>query len=256
MRLEDRVAIITGAARGIGAELARGFAKEGAKVIISDIREDEAKKVAESLNKFEEVAIAVCVDVSKMSMIEEMVKITESKFGKVDILINNASLFADVPLRTCEEIPEEEWDRVMAINLKGVFLCAKAVLPLMKRQKYGKIVNIHSSTVYDGGVYGGSRGRLSYVSSKAGIVGFTRALAREVGDYGINVNALTPGSTVTEITKGLYSEELLLKKAAGRCIKRLQTPEDLLGPAIFLSSSDSDFITGHSIVVDGGRTMI
>lgn len=255
MRLKNKVAIITGAARGIGATLAKGLAHEGAKIVIADIKEKEANQIAASIRNSGGEALASFTDVCNSSSVETMVINTINEFDTIDILINNAALFADIPHRSCEDIPEEEWDSVMAVNLKGAFLCVRAVLPHMKKQKKGKIINIHSSSVYDGGVYEGSKGRTSYVSSKAGIVGFTRALAKEVGNYGINVNALTPGSTVTEITKHLYSEELLQQKAAGRCIKRLQTPEDLIGPAIFLASSDSDFITGHSIVVDGGRTM-
>lgn len=251
MRLKDRVAIITGAARGIGATFAKGFAQEGAKVIVCDIREEAASEVVDEIRSAGNTALSVGTDVTKAAEIDAMVNKTIERFGRIDILINNASIFLEIPIRSILEIAEEEWDRVLDVNLKGVFLCSKAVFPLMKKQGKGKIINIHSSTVYHGG-----NGRLHYVSSKSGVIGFTRALAREAGKMGINVNTLTPGSTITEGTTSVYSEEVLKKKVQGRCIERLAMPKDLLGAAIFLASDDSDFMTGQSIVVDGGKIML
>jgi len=243
VRLEGRVAIVTGGARHIGAEYCRRLAEEGAAVVVADILEGEA--VAEQIRSKGGRAIALKVDVSNEEDTTRLVAETLKAFVRIDILVNNAAIFINIQRHPFYEITSEEWDRVSAVNIKGPFLCAKAVFPQMKEQKYGKIINISSSTVY-----WGTPNFLHYVASKAALIGMTRALAREVGDYGICVNAIAPGLVEHEGQNAPRALTELQLKA--RSIKRLQTPEDLLGTLVFLASSESDFMTGQAIVVDGG----
>jgi 3-oxoacyl-[acyl-carrier protein] reductase len=179
-----------------------------------------------------------------------MVQATLDRFGTIDVLINNASLMSVLPRRSWLEIPVEEWDRVMAVNLRGMFLSCRAAFPAMKAQQRGKIVNISSSRVW-----GGAPNRLHYTTSKAGVIGFTRALAREVGEFGITVNALTPGMTQSETQVASSSGNYLASRVAGRAIERVQVPADLVGAVMFLSSPASDFMTGQTVNVDGGKSM-
>ncbi|WP_102348677.1 SDR family NAD(P)-dependent oxidoreductase [Bacillus sp. Marseille-P3661] len=252
MRLKDRVAIITGGGKGIGKVYAERFAQEGAKVVVADIDFGAAEDTVEQIKNNGGNAIAVFVDVSENNSTLEMAHKAYDTFGSIDILINNASLMSVLPRRPWIEIPIEEWDKVMEVNVKGLFLCSKAVYPYMKNNKYGKIVNISSTRVWDG-----TPNRLHYTSSKAAVIGFTRALAREVGEDYICVNAITPGLTASETqlkeTDPKYFENHpsnLLKS-----IKRMQVPEDLVGAVLFLSSPDSNFITGQTINIDGGTNM-
>jgi NAD(P)-dependent dehydrogenase (short-subunit alcohol dehydrogenase family) len=243
LRLTGKVAIVTGGARHIGAAYCRKLAEEGAAVVIADILDGEpiAKEIRAAGGK----ALALTVDVSKEEDTNRMVADTVKAHGRIDILVNNAAVFINIQRHPFYEISAEEWDKVSAVNIKGPFLCAKAVFPQMKEQKSGKIVNISSSTAY-----WGTPSFLHYVASKAALIGMTRSLAREVGSYGICVNAIAPGLVEHEgqnAPKALT--ELQLKE---RSIKRLQTPDDLMGTLVFLCSSDSDFMTGQSIVVDGG----
>ncbi|MGH7929410.1 MAG: SDR family NAD(P)-dependent oxidoreductase [Candidatus Binatia bacterium] len=243
MRLAGRVAIVTGGARHIGARYCRSLAEQGAAVVIADVL--DGAKVAEEINSAGGKAIALTVDVSKEEDTSRMAAETVKAFGRIDILVNNAAIFINIQRHPFYEISAEEWDRVSAVNIKGPFLCAKAVFPQMKEQRSGKIINISSSTAF-----WGTANFLHYVASKAALIGMTRSLAREVGEYGICVNALAPGLVEHEgqnAPKALT--ELQLKE---RSIKRLQTPEDLLGTLLFLASPDSDFMTGQTIVVDGG----
>jgi 3-oxoacyl-[acyl-carrier protein] reductase len=171
------------------------------------------------------------------------------RFGRIDVLINNAAIFATIPMNRgrIEEISPDEWDRLMAVNLKGVFFCSRAVLPIMRKQKAGKIINIASGTVFSG-----SPGRIHYVTSKAGVIGFTRTLAREVGDDNIQVNVLAPGNTLSEENP---TEEMLRFRQSSignRSLKRVQVPQDVVGAMLFLASPLSDFMTGQTVNVDGG----
>jgi 3-oxoacyl-[acyl-carrier protein] reductase len=179
-----------------------------------------------------------------------MVQATSDRFGSIDVLINNASLMSTLPRRSWLEIPVEEWDRVMAVNLRGLFLCCHAVFPAMRERRYGKIVNISSSRVF-----AGTPNRLHYTTSKAGVIGFTRALANEVGEFGITVNAVTPGFTLSETQIASSSNNYAAVASAGRALGRAQYPDDLVGAVMFLSSPASDFITGQTINVDGGQAM-
>jgi 3-oxoacyl-[acyl-carrier protein] reductase len=250
MRLKDKVAIVTGGGNGIGRAYCLGMAREGAKIVVADIDGAAAEAVVKEIADLGGEALPVQADVANEKSTQAMAHRTVDRFGGIDILVNNASIFATVPMSRVgfEQIPVEEWDRLMEVNLKGPWLCCKAVVPYMRQRGRGKIVNISSGTVLDGG--GGTRAH--YVASKAGVMGFTRTLARELGDDNINVNTLAPGSTLSEKDP---SEDILKFRQArlgGRAFKRVETPDDLVGTMIFLCSSDSDFITGQMIVCDGG----
>ena len=251
-RLKDRVIIVTGGAHGIGRAYCRGLAAEGAKVVVADLDIDAAEAVVRSLGESGSDALAVRADVSQAEDVDAMAQAAADRFGSVDGLINNAAVF-QVPAMSrvpFEQIPIDEWDRLIAVNLRGVFLGCRAVVPYMKAQGRGKIVNISSGTVFHG-----SANSAHYVTSKAGVIGFTRSLARELGDHNINVNAIAPGLTLSleEMTEDRL--QMSRNRAQARSIKRDQEPEDLVGTAVFLCSPDSDFITGQTIVVDGGAQM-
>lgn len=247
MRLKDKVAIVTGGGIGLGRAYAAALAKEGAKVVVADIQEAAAQEVARQID-----GIAIRVDVTSPHDTRLMAEKALSAYGAVDILVNNAGLYSSLQKRPFFEIPEDEWDRVMAVNVKGLFLCARAVYPQMKKQRGGKIINISSGTVL-----GGTPMFLHYVTSKAGVIGLTRALAREVGADNINVNAITPGLTIAnEEQQKKLTEEYLAPRRQMRALKRDQYPADLVGTVLFLASSDSDFLTGQTINVDGGTWML
>ena len=243
MRLAGKVAIVTGGARHIGAVYCRKLAAEGAAVIIADVLDGD--KVVQEITAAGGRAMALKVDVSKEEDTIQMAAETVKTFGRIDILVNNAAIFINIQRQPFYEITAEEWDRVSAVNIKGQFLCAKAVFPQMKEQRSGKIINISSSTAF-----AGTPLFLHYVASKAALIGMTRSLAREVGEFGICVNAIAPGLVQHEgQTAPKEFTEFQLK---ARSIKRLQTPEDLLGVLVYLASPDSDFVTGQTILVDGG----
>jgi 3-oxoacyl-[acyl-carrier protein] reductase len=251
MRLKDKVAIVTGGGVGIGKAYAQGLAKEGAKVVVADIQEAEAKKVAADIQQGGGDAIAVSVDVTSPEKTQSMAEAALKQYGRIDALVNNAGLYSALKKKPFMEIDPEEWDRVMSVNVKGLFLCVKAVYPSMKQQGKGKIINISSGTALSGSPF-----FLHYVSSKAGVIGFTRALAREVGDDNICVNSIMPGLTISGSNQeGVMTAEQLADRRKRRCLQRDQYPQDLVGTVIFLCSDDSDFMTGQSISVDGGMNM-
>lgn len=251
MRLKDKVAIVTGGGVGIGKAYAQGLAKEGAKVVVTDIQDAEAKKVAADIQQSGGDAIAISVDVTSPEKTQSMAEAALKRYGRIDALVNNAGLYSALKKKPFMEIDPEEWDRVMSVNVKGLFLCVKAVYPAMKRQGKGKIVNISSGTALSGSPF-----FLHYVSSKAGVIGFTRALAREVGDDNICVNSIMPGLTISGSNQeGVMTAEQLADRRKRRCLQRDQYPQDLVGTVIFLCSNDSDFMTGQSISVDGGMNM-
>ena len=247
MKLKDKVAIITGGARGIGKCFALRFVREGAHVVIADIGDPSGvlKGIAEEGGK----GFAARVDVSNEEGVFDIARQVVNQFGKIDILINNAALVGDHMRKPFDEITGEEWDRVMAVNVKGMFFCAKAVYPQMKQQGKGKIINLCSSTVFKG-----VPNFLHYVTSKGAIAALTRCLAKELGSHGINVNGIAPGYTVSDIFVN-SPEEYKVLKARERALPRTELPRDLEGTAVFLASDDSDFITGQIIVVDGGNVM-
>ena len=248
-RLDGRVAIVTGAGRGIGVHYAKALAEEGAKVCCSDILDVE--NTVNIIKQAGGEAIGNRCDVTDPDEVRAMVAETVEAFGKVDIMVTNAAIFADLQQRSFMEIPEEEWDRVMAVNTRGVFSCVKAVVPEMQKNGYGKIINIASGTVFKG-----TPMMLHYVSSKGAMVAFTRSLSRELGEHNISVNAIAPGLTMSEKVVGDRQwTDIKDANAQTRAIKRDEVPEDLLGTLVYLSSSDSDFVTGQTIVVDGGSAM-
>ena len=251
MRLKDRVAMITGAARGIGQAYCLALAREGATIVAADVLSC-AETVAQVQQSGGE-ALGVTVDVADEQSCQAMAAQTVQHFGHIDILVNNAAVYGGLKLTPFEQIPEAEWDRVMAVNVKGIWLCCKAVVPIMKQQGKGKIINISSDTIWMGVPL-----FLHYVASKGAVFALTRALARELSGTGITVNAITPGYTLTEAAQGLAEPETVARLRAWvvdqQIIKRSEEPSDLAGTVIFLASEDSDFITGQTINVNGGAT--
>ncbi|MBI2369597.1 MAG: 3-oxoacyl-ACP reductase FabG [Deltaproteobacteria bacterium] len=247
MRLKDKVAIVTGGAQGIGRVYALGLAKEGARVVVTDIL--DPNPAAKEIEQAGGQALALTVDVTSERDTLEMARQAVERFGRIDVLVNNAAIYGQIVRRPFYEVDIAEWDRVMAVNLKGIFLCCRAVFPQMRKQGKGKIINISSSTFFKGVPM-----FLHYVTSKGGVIALTRALAREVGDYGILVNAIAPGYTMSE-TNLKNPAELDKVNVQARCLKRTQMPQDLVGTVIFLGSDESDFITGQTILVDGGNAM-
>jgi NAD(P)-dependent dehydrogenase (short-subunit alcohol dehydrogenase family) len=250
--LEGKVGIVTGAAQGIGRSYALGAARQGANVVVADVQ--DASTTAKEVEAEGVGSLSLVTDVTSQAATEQMAKATVDKFGRIDFIINNAGLYGSLELTYWEDIAVEEWDRMMTVNVRGMFLASKAVAPYMTEQRSGKIVNISSGTAL-----AGIPGALHYVTSKAAVIGFTRALARELGDFGINVNAITPGFTMSEASKRIMQasgmEVLEDITVAAQCFKRAEQPEDLVGTAVFLSSDLSDFITGQVINVDGGWVM-
>lgn len=249
MKLKDKVAIITGGGQGIGREYALRFSKEGAKVVIAEINLENAEKVAKEIEETGGKALALKVDVSSEEATQTMAEKTVDKFGKIDILINNAAIYMGLENKPLEAIDVDEWDRSFAVNVRGAWLCIKAVLPYMKDQGSGSIINISSGTWYMGIPM-----LLHYGTTKAGIIGMTRCASREIGEFGITINAITPGFVTTEasITMKGTPPGIFDVIAGQTALGRNVTAEDMVGTAVFLASDDAAFITGQSIVVDGG----
>jgi 3-oxoacyl-[acyl-carrier protein] reductase len=252
MRLKDKVAIITGAAHGIGKAYARRFAEEGAHVVIADIDAAGGEGTAKAILDAGGSAWSRATDVTKFPNVQGLMQETVKQFGRIDVLLNNAAIYVTQKLwkGPVEELALEEWDRVIEVNLKGVFLCSKAVIPIMKQQKSGKIINIASGTFFSG-----SGNMPHYTTAKGGVVALTRVMARQLGEFGINVNCMTPGSTMSEEN---VSDEVLARRensVGKRAFKRVETPADIVGTALYLASSDSDFVTGQLLVVEGGGVM-
>ena len=252
--LKDKVVIVTGGAHGIGKAYCSGFAKAGAHVVIADIDKAAGEKLAAEINdRGSGQALALGTDVANEAATKEMAARTVDHFGRIDVLINNAAVFSVVPMNRgrIETIDPEEWDRLMAVNLRGLFFCCRAVLPTMHRQKAGKIVNIASGTVF-----AGAPGRIHYVTSKAATIGFTRTLAREVGDDNITVNCLAPGNTLSEENP---TEQMIKFRESSvdlRSLRRIQVPQDVVGAMLFLALPLSDFMTGQTVNVDGGISFL
>ncbi len=244
MRLRGRVAIVTGGGLGIGRAYAEGLAREGAAVTIADVDGDAAAEVAARIRDGGGRALAVRTDVSDEADARAMCAQTVEQFGGLDVLVNNAAQFSALTRRPFTEISVAEWDRVMAVNLRGVFLCCAAAHPHLRARGGGSIINISSTSIF------AATNRLAhYVAAKMGVVGLTRALAREMGDDNIRVNAIAPGVTASGTNERITSQDALAAAAAQRSIKRVQVPADLVGTVVFLASGDSAFLTGQMIVL-------
>ncbi len=245
--LTGKIAIVTGGSRGLGKAISLGFAKFGANVVIADILEEEAKESVKEIEKLGVKAIFVKTDVSKKEDVENMVKKTVEKFGKIDVLVNNAGIYRRKPTETLEE---SEWDKIMDVNLKGQFLCAKAVGEVMIRQKSGKIINIASVA----GEFAFPQSA-AYNSSKAGVIMLTKTLAIDWAKHNIQVNAIAPGVFETPMTSGLLRDEGFKEIIKNNIpLGRSGEPNELVGTAVFLASDASSYVTGSVITVDGGWT--
>jgi len=246
--LKEKVAIITGARRGMGKSHALRLAKAGAKVVVSDISEEECQKVVDEIKKNRGEAMAVKCDVTKKGEVENMVKQAIGKWGRIDILVNNAGICQFKPFL---EITEEEWDRTININLKGYFLCAQAAAKEMVKQKSGVIVNIASVAMGQQGV--GMPNIVHYCASKGGIVGMTEALAVELAPFNIRVNAISPGAIETPMVDLLKTDPKTMEGTLARIpLHRMGKPEEVSNLVLFLVSDDSSYMTGSTVVIDGG----
>ena len=247
-RLTGRSIIVTGAAQGIGATYALALAAEGANVAVCDIIEP-----TETVNAIKAAGgdvIGAVTDVTSPTAVAALVKQTIEAFGTVTCLVNNAALFGTLKLQPFTEIESAEWDRVMAVNTRGPFECVKAVVPEMRKQQYGKVINIASGTLFKGTTH-----LLHYVASKGAVVAMTRVMARELGDDHIGVNCIAPGLTLSENVVEMYSKNDIAMNMNSRAFKREQQPDDIIGALIFFASGESDFITGQTLLVDGGSVM-
>src|SRR3954451_2904275 len=248
--LPGKVAIVTGSGGDIGRAICVRYAEEGARVVVAELKQELADQTAEAVRAEGGEALALATDVTKGADTAAMARQTFEQLGRIDVLVNCAAMFGNIQRKPFHEITEEEWDAVMAVNLRGMWLCCKAVFPYMREQASGSIINISSGTAF-----WGSPQFLHYVTSKAGVVGLTRALAREVGEHGIRVNAIAPGLTATSAALATTTREYMDARAQAGPMKRPQVPADLVGAFVYLASERSAFVSGQSLVVDGGRAM-
>ncbi|HVN60501.1 MAG TPA: glucose 1-dehydrogenase [Gaiellaceae bacterium] len=242
--LDGKVAVVTGAAQGIGRALAEGLAREGARIVVADLKGAEEAAAAFT------GGVGITADVADEASVQHLVDETLERCGRIDVLVNNAGLYASLEMRPFTEIPLAEWNRVMEVNVASMFLTCRAVVPAMRAQGGGKIVNISSGTPFRGVPF-----LLHYVTSKGAIVAFTRALARELGKDNVLVNCVAPGFTMSDGVKDHPEviEKLRDASVASRTIQRDQVPEDVVGATVYLAGPYSDFVTGQTIVIDGGQ---
>jgi 3-oxoacyl-[acyl-carrier protein] reductase len=246
-RLENRIAIVTGAGQGIGRAIALGMAREGATLVIADLDETNAGAVKREIERVGGKASALYTDISNEGSVRGMIDHTLNEYGRVDILVNNAGIF---PTSSVEEMAEEEWNRVIGTNLIGTFLCSRAVVPHLLTQRSGRIISLTSGRAFQGARHGAH-----YAASKAGIIGFSKSLALELAPYGITVNVICPGITDTAQPRGHQTEEQIYAQGERIPLGRIGQPEDLAGPAVFLASDAAGFITGQTILANGGGIM-
>ena len=245
MRLKDKVAVITGAGKGIGEAIARKFAIEGAKVVICDLNESDVVRVKEDLEAMGCDAMGYVADITQRGQVEAMAKEALTKYGTIDILVNNAGITKDAMFH---KMSESQWDDVLEVNLKGCFHCAQSVVGIMREKGYGKIINISSTSRF------GNIGQTNYAASKAGVVGLTRALAKELGPKGINVNAIAPGTINTDMFMAV-PENIRQMSLFIIALKRFGTVEEVANVCLFLASDESAYVTGQVIHCDGGMFM-
>lgn len=245
MRLKDKVALITGAAGGIGEATARRFAAEGARVAVNDANAAGAEKVAREIQAAGDQALAVAGDVTRKADVEEMVRRVIAACGRVDILVNNAGINRDA---MAAKMTEEQWDQVLGVNLKGTFLCAQAVLPGMRERAWGRVINTSSIGAL------GNVGQSNYAASKAGVIGLTKTLALEYAKYGVTVNCVAPGATMTAMVAGIpdHIKAKIIEKIP---MGRIAGPEEIANAHCFLASEEASFITGQVLFVDGGMSV-
>lgn len=243
-RLAGRVSVVTGGGQGLGRAFAARLAAEGSQVVVADLNGERARAVATEIGAG---ALAVEADVSDESDVAGLRDRVMERYGRVDVLVNNAAVFSTIKMKPFEEISVSEWDELMAVNVRGVFLCCRAFIAAMRQAGYGRIVNISSATFHSA-----RPNYLHYVTSKGAVIGLTRALAREVGEHGITVNAVAPGATETEVPRETVTPQQVPRIIAGQSIKRRERPADLVGVVAFLAGTDSEFMTGQTLVVDGG----
>lgn len=244
---DGRVAIVTGGAGAIGAAYCRGFAAEGAAVVVADLA--DTSEIVTELRERGNLALGLSVDIADKDSTEAMAETVLAEYGRIDVLINNAAFFKAATRGPFEDISVEEWDQTMAVNVRGPWLCSRAVLPAMKQQQYGRIINISSNVVWKG-----VPGFLHYTTSKSALVGFTRAMAREVGEYGVTVNNVAPDFIPDDYLREHQpgNEDAV---NAQRAIRRTSVPEDMVGTVLYLSSDAASFVTGQAILVNGGSFM-
>ena len=250
MRLEKKVAIITGSARGMGRVFALRFAKEGARLTVCDVL--DCTPVAEEIKALGGEVLALKTDVASEKDTAEMAKKTFERFGRIDILVNNAAIIGGIEVKDfvkpVEQLTAADWDKMLAVNVKGLFLCCKAVIPYMKKQGKGKIVNLASTTAFIGVPL-----FLHYSTSKGGVVTMTRGLARALGDFNINVNAVAPGLVMTEAMQAALPEKEFKRVVESQLIKRSLKPEDIAAAVVFLASEEADMITGETLAINAGE---
>jgi len=244
-----RTAIVTGGSQGLGRAFARALAGAGHAVVISDRNLRGAANVVAEIEAAGGTALAVETDVAEEASTQAMAAATQARFGRIDVLVNNAAIFSTLEMRPFDQIPVPEWEQVMRVNITGPFLCARAVLPAMRAGGFGRIVNIASAAVTMG-----RPNYLHYITSKSALIGMSRSMARELGTAGITVNSILPGATFTEVERKTVSPEQRVMIVASQCIPRALAPGDLVGALLFLASDASSFVTGQALTVDGGAT--
>jgi NAD(P)-dependent dehydrogenase (short-subunit alcohol dehydrogenase family) len=249
--LKGRVAIVTGGGQGLGRSYAHHLAAQGAIPVIAEYDEDAGAVVAREVEDAGGTALAIATDVGDQGAVEAMVGAVRDRFGRVDILINNAAVFSKITMAPFWELPVDEWQRAMQVNVTGAFFCARAVVPAMQDANWGRILNVSSGTPYLG-----LPNYLHYITSKSAVVAMSRSMARELGPWNVTVNTFIPGVTKTEVERPSVTDEKFAQYTQMQCLKRMSTPEDMAKVVLFLCSDDAGWVTGQTILSDGGLNFI